>query len=151
MRLFGKLKNKSVNAGKHLLGVDQIKQGYSTGFSIAKELVESNINPTPATDKDEVQIPIQQVDSAKHAFKRLLIFFSLLFVFGILYTLLNLVQKNWIIALLALAFSVLCLSLAFRYHFWLFQIKKRMLGMDFKDYYQAQKNSFFAKKPKGRS
>lgn len=53
-----------------------------------------------------------------------------------LYVLYNLAHHNYIVALLSAIFSIACLAMAFRYHFWMMQITKRKLGCSFKEYWR---------------
>jgi intracellular multiplication protein IcmV len=46
-------------------------------------------------------------------------------------------QRAWLGLLPTLAISVSVLSQAFRYHFWLFQIKTQKLGCTLNDWFQA--------------
>lgn len=137
MKLFSNLKNKTIRTGKRLFAYDQLHQGFHDQASVIKDLVKNNIEEVKP-DQPKIYIETQKVEEAQRSFKKILVIFIGLFFAGILYCIASLINKHWVLALLALAFCMLCLSFAFRYHFWLYQIKKRKLGLKFSDYYKDE-------------
>ncbi len=137
MKFFKNLKDKSVKTGKRMFAYDQVSQGFREQQSIVKEMYNYNMKEI-IPEEENFQIPIQNVIAAHKAFKRLFVTFIALFVFALIYVLSALLTRNWIVAILAFAFSILCLSLAFRYHFWLYQMKRKTLGLSFADYYRDE-------------
>lgn len=146
MKFFKGVKDKSVKTGKRLVGYDQLNQGLRNNVSIAKEIYDANTKEV-VSDQETFQIPVESVVGAQKGFKNILVIFLGLFGFAVLYFVMNLIAGRWIIALLTVAFAVLCLSIAFRYHFWLYQIKKKTLGLNFADYYRDEIAPLW-KKPK---
>lgn len=135
MGLFSSLKQKTVHTGQRLVGYEQMKQGFSDQASMVKGIFNYNTKKFIAQE-ERTYIPTEEVTQASKAFKMMVVLFDILFLFSLLYCTANLLAHHWITALLSLAFAVLCLSFAFRYHFWLYQIKRKMLGLTFKDYYR---------------
>ena len=58
---------------------------------------------------------------------------ALIFCYGIY----HLFYASWIAFILSLVVTSIGLSLAFRYHFWWFQISRQTLGCTFSEWYQA--------------
>jgi len=145
MSFFKNVKNKSVKVGKGLFGYDQIAGGTKENYSVFKEIIKSNLTKTES-DQSEVYLSKQAVLDAKKGFLRLLIMFLFIFVIGVIYAIGNLLEGKLAIALLGFCFALLSLVLAFRYHFWLYQIKNQILGSTFKEYYNAEIKGLFSKK-----
>lgn len=70
----------------------------------------------------------------KKEFTRLFVFFIVLSLLIIGYGLYMAIQGNMISSLIAFCISIYSLSQAFRFHFWLFQIKYRKLGCTLKEW-----------------
>ena len=140
----GKLKDKTVSVSKSLVGYDQITKGTKENYDVFKNLVQYNLTKNTDTEP-EIYMPKEKVIETEKSFKKLVIIFLCLFIMGLLYSIGNLFLHNWSLALVAFAFTALCLSITFRYHFWLYQIRNRILGASFQDYYQAELKGFFTK------
>lgn len=145
MQIFKSMKETTLRVGKRLFAYDQLHRGFGSQASLLKDVFKYETKKTE-TDADHVSIPAKAVADAKNTFKKLLAIFIGLFIIGLMYFVANLIEQNWIVATLALIFSVLCLSFAFRYHFWIYQINKRTLGLTFADYYRDEIESRFGKK-----
>ena len=145
MPIFKGLRQKTAKVGKSLFGYDQLSTGFKEQSSMIRDVIKYDTKKIEA--KEDVYIPRKQVEDARHGFKILIALFIGLFVLGLIYAIANFIATNWITGLLSLAFSALCLSFAFRYHFWLYQIKKQTLGLNFDNYNKDEiENRFFAAK-----
>ena len=76
-----------------------------------------------------------EIQTSRENFKKLAVTYFIIFILSFFYILYNLANHNMITAVLSVCFSLACLSMAFRYHFWVYQIKVRRLGCSFKDYF----------------
>lgn len=73
----------------------------------------------------------------KKEFTQLFYFFLVLSTFVIAYGLYLAFSGTMITALIAFCLSIYCLAQAFRFHFWLFQLKNRKLGCTVKEWMNA--------------
>ncbi|PCI40078.1 MAG: hypothetical protein COB50_00245 [Thiotrichales bacterium] len=93
---------------------------------------------TTATDKfsdlSKLGINDKKVKEAKESFGKLLAIFLVGALLLCLYGILLLTREHYMPSIIAFAVAVLCVSQAFKYHFWLMQIKKQKLGCTFKDW-----------------
>ena len=144
MKFFSRVKTKSIKVGKGLFGYNQIKGGTEENYAMFSKIFKENLTKHES-ESEETYITKQQVLEAKKGFSRLVVLFLFLFVIALLYTLGNLIRHNFVVGGLGFIFSLLCLVFAFRYHFWLYQIKNQVLGASFSDYYQAELKGFFRK------
>lgn len=66
---------------------------------------------------------------------------AVLFIFYaislMLYGAIILFFKNWIGGIISFSLSIYALALAFRFHFWCFQIKQKKLGCTVREWYQS--------------
>lgn len=70
-------------------------------------------------------------------FTRLLIVWLFVFIFGFIYAAYTVLQQAWLGAIPTLALSAAALAQAFRYHFWLFQLKQRKLGCSVNEWFTS--------------
>ncbi|MEE9452512.1 MAG: type IVB secretion system protein IcmV [Gammaproteobacteria bacterium] len=70
----------------------------------------------------------QDIKDRTRAFKRLTITMLLVAVGVFLYSVRLFMLQHWLVACVSLLFVGLPLAIAFRYHFWYFQLKKGKLG-----------------------
>lgn len=61
---------------------------------------------------------------------------SIAFIFYI-YSMYHMLYGGFLAAMLSFVIMLVCVALAFRYHFWYFQIKRRKLGCSFKEWFRA--------------
>ncbi len=83
---------------------------------------------------DRLELTETDLENRKVEFTRLLYFFIGLAVSIILYGLFVAFRGSLTAALIAFCLSIYCLTQAFRFHFWLFQLKHRKLGCTFKEW-----------------
>lgn len=89
------------------------------------------------TFKDAVQrldLSDEDIEARKKEFTRLFYFFIGLAVTVIAYALYTAFKGSLIPSLISFCLALYCLTQAFRFHFWLFQIKNRKLGCTFKEW-----------------
>ena len=140
-------KNKGVKVGKSLFGYNQIVGGTRENYSTYKDIFKANFSKKvePGSD-EELYLPKESVESAKKGFKKLVVVFLILFAFSLIYSISSFLTQNWALGFVILAFSLVCLALVFRYHFWLYQIQTQTLGVSFQEYYQNSLKKLFNKK-----
>lgn len=102
------------------------KATYSETFEEA--LVRLNLTP-------------EDIAQRKIEFTRLLFFFVGLSLIVILYGLYMAFTGGLVSSLIAFCLSLYCLTQAFRFHFWLFQIKHRKLGCTWQEWFNSSVHS----------
>lgn len=77
-----------------------------------------------------------QLTLKRNAFYRIAICMCVLGVLGLSYTVYMLIYGTWRAVMLSTVVDLLAWVLAFRYHFWYFQVKERKLGVTFSEWYK---------------
>ena len=109
-----------------LLLVDVVvpkKATYSETFSEALERLEINE---------------EDIEQRKQEFTRLFYFFLIMSVGIIIYGLIMAFRGGMVASLISFCLSLYTLSQAFRFHFWLFQVKHRKLGCTLKEWFNSE-------------
>lgn len=113
-----------------------------------KVILFDSIIPKKATYSETfeealVRLELTEADLAKRKkeFTQLFYFFIVLSVFIIGYGLYLAISGTMITALIAFCLSIYTLAQAFRFHFWLFQLKNRKLGCTVKEWMNAAVNT----------
>lgn len=122
---------------KDWMGYNHIKS--STKF-LENSIKNIFIPPVPGQQSEfseiveQLGLTPQDLKAKRYWLLGLSIFLVLLMfvVFG--YACYQLMHANWRAFFPSLTLSALCLALAFRYHFWYFQIKTKRLGCTFKEW-----------------
>lgn len=122
------------------LGVDYLKE--TTGHY--KALLMDLIVPQKARYSETFDEAVQRLelsDEALHAraheFTKLFYFFIVLSMLVISYGLYLAYRGSFASALIAFCLSLYSLTQAFRFHFWLFQLKNRKLGCTLKEWFNS--------------
>ena len=122
---------------KRAVAYDELKGNTSYIVSIVKGFANVGGKRSKGYQSfEDMPFTEAEIKESRENFKKLAITYFAIFVLSVFYILYNLINHNMITAILAVCFSLACLSMAFRYHFWVFQIKVRRLGCSFKDYFQ---------------
>ncbi len=100
-----------------------IPQEEGSGESFEEAMVRMNLN-----EKD--------LQSRQTALYRLSWFMCLAAILIFAYAVYHLVSGSYRATIISFAVMLIALALAFRYHFWYFQIKERKLGCTLKDWYR---------------
>jgi len=82
-----------------------------------------------------LQLSQADIHDRMRAFKRLTIIMLLAAVGAFLYSIRLFVQQHWLAGWISLLVVGLPLMLAFRYHFWYFQLKKGKLGCSLREWF----------------
>jgi len=123
---------RTTNFGKRALGVQEIKENTKFVAQAGKDLLrpeKPSSNPLPLE-----KVPAEKIANAKKTFTRMFWTYMIILGLVVLYLIYLLVHGHFIPALVTLAFAVAVAAMAFRYHFWLTQIRKKKLGMDFQEW-----------------
>ncbi len=106
-----------------------------------KFFIPEKVNKENIKSFDEVvkEMGLTEEDIAKRSitFKRmyrLMIIASLMFY---VYSLYQLLYGGILSVMISVVIAFVCLTLAFRYHFWYFQIKKHKLGCSIKEWFKS--------------
>jgi intracellular multiplication protein IcmV len=119
------------------IGTQQLKEQTKALSDVAQSLV------TPATPKynetfEEALIRLnlseQDIINRTYEFKRLIILFSLITFFLLLYLIYLLLEHSWLGSVGCLGIMFVMIGQIFRYHFWLYQIQERKLGCTFREW-----------------
>ena len=87
-----------------------------------------------AEAKQRFQLEDKTISAMQRTFGRMALVFSVITLMACVYTVYLFLYGTWSAILVALALSTLAAVLAFRYHFWWFQIRSRTLGYTFKEW-----------------
>lgn len=87
---------------------------------------------------ERLELTEDDLEQRKIEFTRLFYFFVVLSIIIIVYGLYLAIFSSLIPALIAFCLSLYTLTQAFRFHFWLFQIKNRKLGCTVKEWFNAK-------------
>ncbi|MDF2940583.1 MAG: icmV [Gammaproteobacteria bacterium] len=124
---------KTIGGVKRMFGTKEITDNYKFVKNFSTEVISSELHST-ASHKQPLALDETQIKQTSSTFKKLVTVYLSAAFLALLYCFYNLARHNHIVALLSVGFILLCLSFAFRYHFWLFQLKKRQLGCSFKEW-----------------
>jgi hypothetical protein len=147
MGWFKKTGSSVVKKVGRVVAVDELKQGYDANISMVRNAVRYNLTKR-APPTEPFSMPTERYIEIQKSFRKIVFFFIFLFFFAILYTMASAITHNWKLVFLSLAFGTLCLAFAFRYHFWLYQMKRKMLGCTFQDWYRDEVQARFKSRVK---
>lgn len=119
------------------IGWEYIVDNTNEYKTIIKDMATADKATHPETYEEALKrlnLTEADIEQRKIEFTRLFIFFIGLALAIIGYGLYMAVQGNLIPAIIAFCISLYSLSQAFRFHFWLFQIKYKKLGCTFKEW-----------------
>jgi intracellular multiplication protein IcmV len=125
------------NLVKRSLGVEQLKQQTQGLKEIAVALVKVKKTERQETFEaamSRLRLTEADIQKREYEFKRLVLVFSLLAFFLILYLIYLLFEKAYFASLGTLGVLLIVAGQLFRYHFWLYQIRCRKLGCSLKDW-----------------
>ncbi|MBS0289073.1 MAG: type IVB secretion system protein IcmV [Proteobacteria bacterium] len=80
----------------------------------------------------------EDIQQRKIEFTRLCYFFIVLSILIVLYALYMAYERNMATSLIAFCLSLYSLTQAFRFHFWLFQLRNRKLGCTIKEWMNSE-------------
>lgn len=111
---------------------DRLKRGQAFIFDLASRLfvIQGKVNETESFEDAQSKLGLtdaQLLSRQKSLFRLTMMMLSIAAIVFI-YSAYHLFKARYSSALLSLAVSLIAVSLAFRYHFWYFQIKQRKLG-----------------------
>ena len=122
----------------HWLGIDYIKHTIGQTVASAREI----FIPEKSERKETFEESLQRLDITTEELKAKASDFTSLFAIHLLialiifcYSIFLFYSSNWGGGAMALCLVTYPLSLAFRFHFWLFQIKNRKLGCSIQDWW----------------
>ncbi|MDO8953906.1 MAG: hypothetical protein Q7V63_03560 [Gammaproteobacteria bacterium] len=121
---------------KRMFGLREISENYTFVKNYSKEVITTELN-AKSTGKHAIETDPAKLAITYQVFKKLFLSYLLIAIVALIYAGYNFLHAYHIAGLLSICFSIMCLSLSFRYNFWMFQIKSGVLGCSFKDWYQA--------------
>ena len=126
------------------MSLDYIKDVSSRTRYILKDLVvpqKATRTETFEQALERLHLSENDIAQRKIEFTRLLYTFLTIAGLIISYALYMIIMGNPISSLVSFCLSLYALSQAFRFHFWLFQIKNRKLGCTLKEWFNSKINS----------
>lgn len=121
------------------LDLETLKKNYSFFWQRTKYLFKADVAKTEETFEDAAnRLNLTSEELANQAIRyRYLAFFFLSLVFGFgCYGLFLAYYGNWMGSVISFALGSYALALAFRFHFWNFQISEQKLGCTLEEWYQ---------------
>lgn len=143
MGFFSNLKNTSsyvvnLKVGKWL-GFDQLKTTTTSILNLGQNVFtpqQANYVETFDEALKRLNITEQELDQRRKEFVRLMIIYLLIAAGVFAYSIFIVFKfKNIMGFIMGFAITLYALSHAFKYHFWIFQIKHKKLGCSLKDWY----------------
>lgn len=124
------------NTAKRAVYYDGLKEETKFFYGLGKELVDNKSDTAPGEQKTLEQIGFTgtKAKTTVKTFRNLLTIFLGITGLLVVYLIFNLVEGYYSAAIVTVAVIAMCLSQAFKYHFWLFQIKKGHLGCTWQDW-----------------
>ncbi len=121
-------------------------QQIATDANYIKDIAKDVFTPQPSTRTETFEQALKRlnltksdIDARYREFRRLALTFGLLFIAVLAYIgyLLSGLDPavTWKAVALSVAVSLIALVQFFRFHFWMFQIRRKKLGCSFKDYF----------------
>jgi len=120
---------------------DHLKAGTRSLFQLGRGLLVPKKSTTQESfeqAKARLDLDDEKLDAkANHLFRIAILF--VVFAIALLgYALYHAMKGHWLATLISFSLTFLMLSLAFRYHFWFFQIKHKKLGCSFSEWMNAK-------------
>ena len=112
-------------------GMRYIKQTCATYFIPQEKTTKESFNEA----KIRLHLTDQQLLLQQKSLLRLVVLLLIVAFFLFVYFIYNLIYNNFTAVLINATVMMLALVLAFRYHFWYFQIKQQILGCTFKKWF----------------
>ena len=135
MGIFKKTGDKLSKEGLRIVGANEVKQGFKVSADVVKDLARYNLKKYVPTSP-HFSMDTERYVEVQKSFKKILIMFICLLFFAIMMIVIALLQHNWKWVITSFGFFVLCGSFFFRYHFWLYQMKRKKLGCTFGEWYR---------------
>ncbi len=139
VRGFGKIVRPFVNFPSWM-GWRQISVTGAGIKETAKELLKTPQAKHQETFEQAVQrLHLTEADLQQRmrTFKQLILFYALIAIALFIYTIYLLIGSHLAAALLSFILTVLALALAFRQHFWYYQMQHRKLGCTIKEWFKG--------------
>lgn len=119
------------------LNYDNVKEMVLSFFDIVSKLfIPETPKKVESFEKaiQRLSLSEEAIEQQKRGFYRLSILMSVITFLLLSYTAFHIYYLNYNAIILSFVVMLIALSLAFRYHFWYFQLKKRKLGCTFKEW-----------------
>jgi len=120
------------------IGASYLKQTVGHTFNFAKSLfIPKKANRSESFDESLTRLNLseEQLKAKENEFLRLFAFHLLLAFLTFCYCVYLFYKNNWSGGCTTLCLSLYPLAVAFRFHFWLFQIKNRKLGCTIQEWW----------------
>lgn len=121
------------------LGVDQIKDSTKSFTNVGRNLFISQQADFPETFEEalvRLNITAEQLEQRKREFTKLMIIYIIIalmvFCYGIYIVA---YYRNFMGFIMSFAITIYALTHAFRYHFWIYQIKNKKLGCSLREWF----------------
>jgi hypothetical protein len=123
----------TIGTAKRMFGVREITDNFKFVKNYSEEVITSELHSNKAGRKP-ITTDAKELESTYAVFKKLCITYLIIAVCSIVYSAYHFAHQHTVAGLISISFCLMCLSFAFRYHFWMFQIRKRELGCTFREW-----------------
>ena len=126
---------------KAWMGWDIIKSSSSYVYNLGKSLFvpqKAGVSESFAEALARLNLTEADLKIRQQEFMRLFLIYAAMGLAIVLYSLYLFYNLSFMGGLLTLVVASLAFSLAFRYHFWMFQIKQRKLGCSVREWWNSQ-------------
>jgi intracellular multiplication protein IcmV len=132
MKLFKNTQERLKRATNVNLLVEQVSFIKKIGAGLFK--IKRTDRQDTFEDLEGLGVTSDKILEAQQAFKRLYILFLAISVLVLIYFFYHLFGAHFFTAVISFAVFLMCLSQAFKYHFWFVQIQKKKLGCSFQEW-----------------
>jgi len=124
---------KTIGGVKRMFGLRELIDNLKFFKNYSEEVITSELHAKP-DGKKPITTESTQLDSTYQVFKKLCISYLIIAFCALIYSAYNFAHHHIVSGLISIGFFLLCLSFAFRYNFWMYQIRKRELGCTFREW-----------------
>lgn len=136
-KTMAKIVRKLFRTSQRMFGYDQLKDTTLYIFGIGRNFwqdTKQSINKPVVRKISELGLSKAQISAARNSFQKLLLMY-LAFAFLVCAMLVHfLLTQDYSATVLAFSVLMVCLAYAFKFHFWLFQIKQNRLGCTWQEW-----------------
>ena len=121
------------------LGTDQIKDSTKSVVDVGRDLFVPQQADFPETFEEALKrlnITVEELEQRRREFTCLMIFYLIIALLILCYGIYIVsYYKNYMGFVMCFAVTIFALTHAFRYHFWIYQIKNKKLGCSLKEWF----------------
>lgn len=127
----------AINAAKRAVGYGQLKDFTFYVYNGAKSMLaetDSSARPDTTQSIQNLGLSAEHLQKIKRTFTILLRLYLGLAALAVIYAIYKLLIGDYLSTIVSFSVMLVCLALAFRYHFWLFQLQRGKLGCTWREW-----------------